>query len=318
MIAIIDLGSNTVRLNIYSIENNHFNLILSNKETASLSAFVNEFNQLSEAGIQVALKIIRHYVSILKALNIQQAYMIITAAIRNVDNSQDIVSKIKQIVPFSVDLLSEEEEALADLEGVRIEHQFDNGLVLDIGGGSTEVVGLQGKEVVFAKALKIGSLNTYTKFVNKLLPTSKELERVEKAVLKQVKDFDLPKLHIEHVYGVGGTIRATRKLAIALLDLPIDTNVLTYDHVHSLYKMLLSHKKSIYMKIVQLIPERLHTIFTGLQILKTMIRYFDKPLLIINQRGVREGYLMRKLKMVPNVVVQPKQEQHEKTRKNKK
>lgn len=318
MIAIIDLGSNTVRLNIYSIESNQFNLILSNKETASLSAFVNEFNQLSEAGIQVALKIIRHYVSILKALNIQQAYMIITAAIRNVENSQDIVSKIKQIVPFSVDLLSEEEEALADLEGVRIEQQFDNGLVLDIGGGSTEVVGLQGKEVVFAKALKIGSLNTFTKFVNKLLPTSKELERVEKAVLKQVKDLDLPKLHIDHVYGVGGTIRATRKMAIALLDLPNDTNVLTYDHVHSLYKMLLSHKKSIYLKIVQLIPERLHTIFTGLQILKTMIRYFDKPLLIINQRGVREGYLMRKLKMVPNVVVKPKQEQNEKKRKNKK
>jgi exopolyphosphatase/guanosine-5'-triphosphate,3'-diphosphate pyrophosphatase len=318
MIAIVDLGSNTVRLNIYSIEHKQFQLILSNKETASLSAYVNEFNQLSEAGIQVAFKIIRHYVSIIQALGIQQAYMIITAAIRNVDNSSDIVNKIKQIVPFSVDLLSEQEEALADLEGVRIEHSFDNGLVLDIGGGSTELVGLQGKEVVFAQALKVGSLNTYTKFVDQLIPSEKELKQIEKVVLKQLKHLALPSISIDHVYGVGGTIRATRKLAIALLDLPNDTNVLTYDHIHSLNKLLLGQKKSVYMKIVQLIPERLHTIFTGLQILKTLIRYFDKPLLIINQRGVREGYLMRKLNMVPQVSIRSIEQKHEKKRKKQK
>ena len=163
MVAVIDLGSNTVRLNIYQNFNRSIQVVLSHKELASLSSYVNEFNQMTQAGIEKAMVIVRHYVGILDKLKVDQKYMIVTAAIRNVTNSATIMKDLKKIVPFSVELLSEEDEALADLEGVLIHHKFKSGFVIDIGGGSTEIVALKDEKVVYAKALKMGSLNAFSR-----------------------------------------------------------------------------------------------------------------------------------------------------------
>jgi exopolyphosphatase / guanosine-5'-triphosphate,3'-diphosphate pyrophosphatase len=302
MVAIIDLGSNTVRLNIYQIVNRSIQVVLSHKELASLSSYVNEFNQMTQAGIEKATMIVRHYVGILEKLNVNKKYMIVTAAIRNVTNSSAIMKDLKKVVPFSVELLSEEDEALADLEGVLIHHKFKSGFVIDIGGGSTEIVALSNDKVIYAKALKIGSLNAFSRHVDSLLPNKKELKRIELDVLDQLKKLELPPLKTSKFYGVGGTIRAARKLAITLLDLPTNTQELNYPQVKRLMELIQSKEKDVYLKIVQLVPERLHTILPGLQILKTLMRVHKKPLLIVHQQGVREGYLMKKLGFV-----QPKQ-----------
>jgi exopolyphosphatase/guanosine-5'-triphosphate,3'-diphosphate pyrophosphatase len=305
MVAIIDLGSNTVRLNIYQIVNRWIEVVLSHKELASLSSYVNEFNQMTQAGIEKAMLIVRHYVGILDKLKVDQKYMIVTAAIRNVTNSATIMKDLKKVVPFSVELLSEEDEALADLEGVLIHHKFKSGFVIDIGGGSTEIVALKDEKVIYAKALKLGSLNAFSRHVEGLLPNKKELKRIELDVIDQIKKLALPVIKTSQFYGVGGTIRAARKLAITLLDLPTNTQELNYPQVKRLMEIIQSKEKDVYVNIVQLIPERLHTILPGLQILKTLMRLHKKPLLIVHQQGVREGYLMKKLGFVqPKTVEQ--------------
>lgn len=305
MHAIIDLGSNTVRLNVYQLVDQKIELVFAKKEFVSLASYINRFGQLSEEGIQAALSIIREYVSILHRLNIKENFLIATATIRNVVNKASVMEKIKKIVPFSVELLSEEQEALADLEGVLIDTKFEKGLVVDIGGGSTELVAFEKQEVVYAKALKIGSLSSYVDYVNKIIPKDKELKKIKNAVKANLDKLNLPAFNPKTLYGVGGTIRAARKLAISVFQLPPDQRELTLVMVKDLIKFLKQKDKQTYLKAIQIIPDRLHTILPGLKILETLIKHFGRPLVVISDYGVREGYLMQKLMLVKPRIVKP-------------
>lgn len=312
MYAIIDLGSNTVRLNVYQLSDDQLKLVFSKKEFLSLASYITKEKTLSQEGIDVALSLVSHYQTVLSKLTVENAYLIATASIRQVTNHQEIIDALRKRVPFSVELLSEEEEALADLEGALIDHPFTDGLVIDIGGGSTELVALKDNDVLFAKALKIGSLNAYLQFVSKVFPKKKELKSLSKEIKTQLKSLSLPSFSSTYIYGIGGTVRATRKLAIALLSLPADTEELTLDHVQTLINILVEREKETYLKLIQIIPERIHTILPGLKILEIVMKTFGQTLCIVVDKGVREGYLMKKLDLVkPRVtlvkkVVKPK------------
>ncbi len=303
MYGIIDLGSNTVRLNVYQVNDKLIQLIFSKKEFVSLASYVNAYHQLSEEGIQAALSVIKQYVTILQNLNIKDNYLIATAAIRNVSNKLAVIEKIKKAVPFSVELLSEEQEALADLEGVLIDTKIEKGVVLDIGGGSTELVAFENQEVVYAKALKIGSLSAYVDYVNKIIPKNKELKKIKQAVIEAMDKLELPTFKPKTLYGVGGTIRAARKLAVSILSLPTDHKELTLKMVKDLIAFFQEKDKDAYLKAIQVVPERLHTILPGLKILETIIKKFGRPLVVVSDFGVREGYLMQKLQLVPMRIV---------------
>jgi exopolyphosphatase / guanosine-5'-triphosphate,3'-diphosphate pyrophosphatase len=298
MHAIIDLGSNTVRLNVYEVKDNKVSLVFSKKEFVSLASYINSYQQLSEEGIVAALSIINHFVKTLQNLNIKQGYLIATASLRNITNRTAVVEKIRKIVPFEVELLSEQQEALADLEGVMMETKFDQGLVLDIGGGSTELVALEKQEVIYANAIKIGSLSAYIDYVNKIIPKEKELKKIKKAVEKAIDKLALPEFKPKMIYGVGGTIRAVKKLAIRVFDLPHDQKELTLKMIQDLNEFLSKKDKETYLKIIQIIPERIHTIQPGLKILETIVKHFGKPLVVVSDVGLREGYLLQKLMLV--------------------
>jgi exopolyphosphatase/guanosine-5'-triphosphate,3'-diphosphate pyrophosphatase len=305
MHAIIDLGSNTVRLNVYQVIDQKVGLVFSKKEFVSLASYVNDYHQLSEEGIQAALSIIKDYVQTLQNLNIKQGYLIATASIRNVTNRLAVIEKIRKVVPFEVELLTEEQEALADLEGVLMDTKFDQGLVVDIGGGSTELVALEKQEVIFAKALKIGSLSAYVDFVDKIIPKDKELKKIKKSVEKLIDKAGLPAFKPKTLYGVGGTIRAARKLAISVFSLPLDTRELSLKIIQDLIGFLGQKDKASYLKIIQVIPERMHTILPGIKILETIVKHFGKPLVVISDYGIREGYLLQKLSLVHPRTVKP-------------
>ena len=97
MHAIIDLGSNTVRLNVYEVKDSKVSLVFSKKEFVSLASYINSYQQLSEEGIVAALSIINHFVKTLQNLNIKQGYLIATASLRNITNRIAVVEKIRKI-----------------------------------------------------------------------------------------------------------------------------------------------------------------------------------------------------------------------------
>lgn len=292
MQAIIDMGSNSIRLSIYQLNKGIPELVLSKKKTVGLSSYIDKHQNMSSEGIQAAIKTLLEFRKVLRNLNIRKRYVIATAAIRNAKNVDEILSTIKSKTRMNIDLISGEDEAIYDLKGVLLMNQFDSGIILDIGGGSTELVIYENKQVKEAISIPIGSLNAYMMFVKEIIPTKEESKKLKKHVQELIQPYTHTQMPNATMYGVGGTMRGVLKLAKAS-HLNISQNEISYDQLKTILESIKAKKKSL-VKVFQTIPERIHTIVPGMIIAKTILKALESKLVIVNYYGLREGYVAQK------------------------
>lgn len=293
MQAIIDMGSNTMRLSIYQFKDGIPELVLSKKKMVGLASYINKAGLMTDDGIQAALKALNEFKFVLNNLKIRKKYVIATAAIRNAVNQQQILDTLRKKTRLKIDLISGEDEALYDLKGVLIMEKFETGIILDIGGGSTELVFYENHEVKEALSLPIGSLNSYMKYVSGLIPTKKERKKIENKVTKLLEPYTLHAKEGYTMYGVGGTLRGALKLAKYHYGDSVENHVISYLMLKELIKSNQANKKQL-LPILQSVPERIHTLTTGMIIAKTILKTFQSKLVIINYYGLREGYMYTK------------------------
>lgn len=288
---IVDLGSNTIRLSIYETENGAARLLLHKKVMAGLSAYVAE-GVLSDRGISRACAVLESYRGILTNFHITNAHVFATASLRNISNTARAVGRIEEVTGLSVDVLSGEEEARLVFQGATHALNFDEGMVLDIGGGSTEFTAFKGKEILWADSIPAGSLNQFYKHVSALLPTSSAMKKIRTDVLAELKQagfFQVGKQRC--ICGVGGTIRATRKLYNEIYEQSLENNELEVSKVDRLLRLYEEEQRAFYRPMLRIAPERVHTILPGMLILSTIARSCAAEKISVSSYGVREGYL---------------------------
>lgn len=291
---VIDLGSNSVRLEIFKYENKELKNIYSKRAVVGLASYMLPEGYLSDLGIKSAIDI----VSILKeesnAFDIKKLYIIATATIRNARNQNEIINRINHACGVKVELLDEKTEALLGVKGIQSKTDIQHGVVLDIGGGSTEVTLIKDSKVTEAHSLPLGSLNSFITFVKEILPTKEEKERIQKAVLNALSFSKVSQMKFDYIYGIGGSLKAAKVLIESLSGKKIE--YITKNNVKDLISKIDPAKKQTYLSIIRMIPERLHTILPGLIILDTIMNYFDIQKVYISQSGIREGYILQHIK----------------------
>lgn len=208
MYAIIDVGSNTVRMNIYKLERGQLSLVMGKKESVGLASYVKNGQMLPE-GVNRACEVLAEFRMILQDLGITDYHVFATAALRNAVNSRAAVAEIMERTGIKIEVISGETEAELDFIGASHAVEVTDGLLVDIGGASTELVVYAGGEIKKKVSLPIGSLNTYDRYVTNLLPSRTERKAIRQMVLNLLKqDTDLYEGEYIIVCGVGGTIRA--------------------------------------------------------------------------------------------------------------
>ncbi|RJX26811.1 MAG: phosphatase [Acholeplasma sp.] len=295
MVGIIDLGSNTVRLNIYQYKNQDLIPFSTRKETLGLASYVDPYQNLTPEGIQKAIEVVRLFHQMAKQARVKQLFVIATASLRNVKNGMLVKKMIEDATGIDVDLLSGEDEALADFYGVKMTEEFNEGFVIDIGGASTEIVEYADGEIKHAFALPIGSLSAYMRHVEKIIPKKEELNEIKNEVLLHLKHLNIEFGSHEKLYGVGGTLRATKKLNAHFMGELIENQVISRKTVKQIMDKVLSDDKDAIVDVIRLIPERIHTILPGMTILKTIAKVLNVEQIIVENYGVREGYLYQKV-----------------------
>ena len=135
--ALIDIGSNSIRLNVYNMDNIQKE-VFSKKYMAGLAGLV-EDGKLSDKGIKKLMKVLSAQKMLLDYLPIDEIYVFASASLRNVDNGKDIVKKVKKELDLNIDLISEDDEAFYGAEGMKMAYDFDDYYTIDIGGGPTEL-----------------------------------------------------------------------------------------------------------------------------------------------------------------------------------
>lgn len=293
MYGIIDIGSNTMRLSCYRVVDRSLVTIFHKKSTAGLAGYVDENKNLSKEGIDKAIKTLKDFQKIVMCVGLDNLYVIATASFRNVENTEEIITQIFQETGLNVRVLSGEEEAICDFNGARYNDRLEEGMVVDIGGGSTELVPFSGDNVKRAVSIPLGSLNLFSKCVEDLFPDKSE----EMAIRARVRR-ELDKLDIEakrEILGVGGSNRSCLKLYNDYYKLEDSNREMDCEKIHEMLQDFCNNHKKVMKRILKLVPDRIHTVIPGMLVLDEIISYYKCRKVKVSNWGVREGYMIGKV-----------------------
>lgn len=197
--AIIDIGSNTVRMVIYGGTLRAPTVLLNEKVTAKLGRDIASKGVLADEAIELAMRGLKRFALLLRDLKIEDVETVATAAVREASNGKAFIANLKDL-GFKPKVISGEEEACLSANGVLGAFPGARGMVADLGGGSLELVRLGDEGPCDPVSLPLGTLR---------LPDLRSQSRggmrkaLEKALKKGVPD--TPKG--EPLYLVGGTLR---------------------------------------------------------------------------------------------------------------
>lgn len=294
--AVIDLGSNSMRLTVFEVNEDGFKVLFKEKSMAGLAGYV-EKGALSREGISRACGGLLEFKEILEHLEIRQVSVFATASLRNIDNTQEAAAAIERATGLPVEVISGEQEALYGFTGVMCDLELREGVYTDIGGASTEVAVFTGGMVQSSVSLPIGSLKLYRECVKKLLPGEGSLRRIEERVRQELKKELFSGCRAGGTLAcTGGTSRAVLRLCHRVFPETEGARGLSSEQLEELYAILSRGDGRAVDLILKTDPERIHTLIPGMAILREAARKSGASELLVSKYGVREGYLCQRIR----------------------
>lgn len=300
--AVIDLGSNTIRLNIYRFSNGGLKTLLKKKNFLSISSYIQKDGSISELGIEKLLITLNKMDDIIDLFNVNETYIFATAAIRNAINTDEIVEAVYESIGEKVEVISGEDEALYGYIGTHNKLKISSGLNVDIGGGSTELVLFEDNQPICLDSMSYGALSLFLKYVDGIIPSKKETKKMHKKIKRLLKESKIDKVPVDFLCGVGGTIRSTGILCHEVFSNESPKEFYASD-LNKLIDLLIEKDPKLLRIILRVSPERFHTITPGIIILHEICDYFSIEKIKVSKFGVREGYLLNKLSMIDDMHV---------------
>lgn len=297
--AMIDIGSNTIRMAIYEIDGDRIEMQMKRKHTVGLASYVKD-GILQKAGIDKVVDIINEYRNFLEELGIHSVTAFTTAAIRNSMNGCDAVREISYRTRTNINIMSGDDEATFDFIGATHDLIEDKGLLIDIGGGSTEIVYFVNREIKVKVSLPIGSLAFHTRYSGgHILPSASECEEMyaeAETTVSAIQEFR----YVSHaqICGIGGTFKGVMALYNAMYGMPRKNMRMEVYKIQNIlqrfrrdYELIVPDK----ILLMRTVPERMHTFMPGLIIADVLAKRFGSSSIIFSDSGVREGYIYSKL-----------------------
>jgi len=292
--AVTDIGSNTVKMNVYRVDDHQVEVIFSKKATLGLISYVKR-KELSTEGIEKLVTTLEDLKNVLDLLNIKNSHFFSTASLRNIKNSAEVQEIIQKQVDIEVDVLSGEEEGEMSFYGTQSILKEDDGILMDLGGGSVELVQFKDKEITDKHSIKVGSLKMFNQYVSRMLPTREEesqliKERVYEELEKTSLEEDIP-----FMCGVGGSLRVIKNLSVDLSLMDDDTDLMDVEILKKLENELKDNDRETYNKILRVKASRIHTLVPALLMAQAITSYFGCRKLQVSEFSIREGYLFKKV-----------------------
>ncbi|MCD8389676.1 MAG: phosphatase [Oscillospiraceae bacterium] len=287
---IADVGSNTIRLSIYKCENGEGRLLLNRKVTAGLAGYVQQ-GALTQDGIHVACQTLLRFRTLLDNLEISDFHVFATASLRNISNTEEAVRAITADTGLRVDVLSGREEAALSFRGAIRDAERDDGLLVDLGGGSTELVSYTARNIQTACSLPAGSLSLFNRCVSGLHPTKGERKAIRDTVENLLERYVPQRTNTKYICGVGGTIRAACKVANLFFDRPAEQRTLETEALRTLLRRFRDVDRPALELLLKAAPDRIHTLLPGMLALDVVARAYGAERITVSSCGVREGYL---------------------------
>ena len=214
-VAVIDIGSNSVRLVVFEGGTGQPTAIYNEKVQCGLARDLQMTGVLHEEGVQKAVASLERFVALSEAMGVDHLELLATAAVRDASDGGDFTETLHRMFGLPVRVLSGEEEARLSALGVLWGAPRAEGIIGDLGGGSLELIALKKGKIAEKATVPLGPLRLLAAVGNDSKAArgviDKEIDRLDWLALDGAADF----------YAVGGTWRALAKVQMALSDYPL-------------------------------------------------------------------------------------------------
>lgn len=296
-IAIIDLGSNSVRLVLANVmQGSYFVVFDEQKETVRLGQDIECDGFLKPARIAQAVKTLKMFRKLCDSYNVDKVIAVATSALRRAKNQKSFVEEVNSVCGFKFRVLSEEEEAIDIYRGVVNSLDVPKGVIFDISGSCIQIIQYNRRNIVNRDCLPFGSIMLSQLFSEQGYSPEEQNRLIRTYVSDQLSQIEWLK-DIEPDYqlvGVGGTFRNLAKLMRRVKRYPFDMihnyriSGEDFDTVYDMVKVLDQDKRA---KIKGINSDRSDILSAALSAVKAFSERTGLCDIVVSGSELREGVM---------------------------
>lgn len=306
ILAAIDIGTNSIHMVVVRIQPAlpAFTIITREKDTARLGDRDPKTGCLTPEAMERALAALQRCKDLAESLNAEQIVAVATSAVREAPNGRDFIKQIATELGIVINLISGQEEARRIYLGVLSGMEFNGKphLIVDIGGGSTELILGNGQEPRFLSSTKVGAVRLTQEFITTDPMSDREfnylqalirgrLERVVERLLVTLSPNEKPRL-----VGTSGTIECLATLhakeKLGIVPSPLQGYEFSRQDLQDMVKYLASLKEKERAALPGMSERRAEIIVPGAMILLTLMTLLELDAITVCERALREGVIV--------------------------
>jgi exopolyphosphatase/guanosine-5'-triphosphate,3'-diphosphate pyrophosphatase len=290
-VGVVDLGTNSTRLLVAEVDDGRVEEVARHTQITRLGEGVDERRKLLPLPIARVRNVLADYRRELEELGAERVLAIGTSAIRDAENGEAFLGEVEWSYGFATRLLSGSDEAQLTRRGVANGRKLgDDTLVLDVGGGSTELITARERT-----SLDVGSVRLTERYLHSDPPTDEELD----AAARAVRD-ELPSLEPDGAIGVAGTITTLAALELGGYDPQrVHGYRLSREGVGAQLDRLASLPLAQRRELAGLEPERAPVIVAGAVIVREVLDRYGLAGLEVSERDILHGAALEAAALPP-------------------
>jgi len=299
-LAAIDIGSNSIRLIVAEVnpDGTDYRVLDDHKETTRLAHGLSESNRLSPESMALSLDALRRMKRLLEAHHVEHIEAIATSAVREAANGQEFVQLVQAQLGLTIEIITPVEEGLLSFQSVqrRFDLRDQQVLLLDLGGGSGELIFATNGAVEEVHSLPIGSVRLTESCIRHDPPKPSEIKTIRKRLRELLADAVPTTLRPNVLIGAGGTFTALANISLRMRNQErrgVGGYEMTRSDVRHVLDRLAFLPIAGRRAVPGLNPDRADIILAGLVVIERVMKWMQVNRLVIHDQGVRDGLLLR-------------------------
>jgi len=300
--AAIDIGTNSTLLLIAELSPESLLVPITQKQTTTrLGKGLGKSGVISREAQDVNIATLKQYQGIARKEGIEKIVVSGTQALRMAENGREVTRRIETETGLMVKVLSSDEEARLSFKAAATGlEEGKNILLVDIGGGSTELILGAGQEILKTGSFPVGAVNLTEKYLHKDPIDEKEFAALLAYIHKELQAFSPYENQVKEcsLLGVAGTITTLAEIDLKLEQYDADQvhgHVMDQNRVKELLDNLRNRSLEERKKVTGLKAERADIIVAGAAILHGVMEIFKQEQITVSDRGLRYGLIMKEL-----------------------
>jgi len=294
-LAVLDLGSNAVRLVLASVTPGvEFRVLRQERVQTRLAA--HRRGLLPPAGIEQTLRAIKRFLADARRSNPPRVLAVATAAVRDAANADRLLAPLRREAGVDVRVLSGAEEARLGAAAVLWRRPVDRGAIIDLGGGSLQVTRVRGGRIARVASVPLGAVRTTLRFLRHDPPRAREIQALRRETRDRLLGV-LPRARAgDALIGLGGSLRALGRIFLRTVDkngTSPHSLRLRREEVAELRERLEPLSVRQRRRVRGLKAERADIILAGAVVIEELMALGGYEVLTVSAEGVRHGLLIQ-------------------------